>query len=43
VRKETDLATLENLYIDVVLNVPCLPPVEHNERMAASLPDQVQL
>jgi hypothetical protein len=47
--KETDLATLGNLCVDVVLNVPQLPPVQRDERkaymerLAASPPDQVGL
>ncbi|GJN30372.1 hypothetical protein PR202_gb18669 [Eleusine coracana subsp. coracana] len=44
--KETDLATLGNLCVDVVLSVPQLPPAQHDERkaymerLAASPPDQ---
>ncbi|KAF7050368.1 hypothetical protein CFC21_058749 [Triticum aestivum] len=44
--KETDLATLGNLCVDVVLSVPCLPPAQREERLAymeglaASPPDQ---
>ncbi|KQK23488.1 uncharacterized protein LOC100834138 [Brachypodium distachyon] len=44
--KETDLATLGNLCVDVVLSVPCLPPAPRDEReaymesLAASPPDQ---
>uniref|UniRef100_A0A453IUJ6 Uncharacterized protein n=1 Tax=Aegilops tauschii subsp. strangulata TaxID=200361 RepID=A0A453IUJ6_AEGTS len=46
--KETDLATLGNLCVDVVLSVPCLPPAQRDERLAymeglaASPPDQVE-
>ncbi|GJN30374.1 hypothetical protein PR202_gb18673 [Eleusine coracana subsp. coracana] len=45
--KETDLATLGNLCVDVVLSVPQLPPAQHDERkaymerLAASPPDQM--
>ncbi|XP_037419706.1 2-dehydro-3-deoxygluconokinase-like, partial [Triticum dicoccoides] len=44
--KQTDLATLGNLCVDVVLSVPCLPPAHRDERLAymeglaASPPDQ---
>ncbi|XP_062209976.1 fructokinase-1-like [Phragmites australis] len=44
--KETDLATLGNLCVDVVLSVPELPPAQREERkaymerLAASPPDQ---
>ncbi|OEL29585.1 hypothetical protein BAE44_0009395 [Dichanthelium oligosanthes] len=44
--KETDLATLGNLCVDVVLSVPQLPPAPRDERkaymerLAASPPDQ---
>ncbi|XP_047084655.1 probable fructokinase-5 [Lolium rigidum] len=44
--KGTDLATLGNLCVDVVLSVPCLPPAQRDERLAymeglaASPPDQ---
>ncbi|CAN6285562.1 unnamed protein product, partial [Urochloa humidicola] len=44
--KETDLATLGNLCVDVVLSVPQLPPAPREERkaymerLAASPPDQ---
>jgi hypothetical protein len=47
--KETDLATLGNLCVDVVLSVPQLPPAQRDERkaymerLAASPPDQVGL
>lgn len=46
-RKDTDLATLGNLCVDVVLSVPQLPPAPREERkaymerLAASPPDQV--
>jgi hypothetical protein len=46
--KETDLATLGNLCVDVVLSVPQLPPAPREEReaymerLAASPPDQVR-
>nr|AWA45116.1 hypothetical protein SS47J13_000012 [Saccharum spontaneum] len=45
-RKDTDLATLGNLCVDVVLSVPQLPPAPREERkaymerLAASPPDQ---
>ncbi|CAD6209704.1 unnamed protein product [Miscanthus lutarioriparius] len=45
-RKDTDLATLGNLCVDVVLSVPQLPPAPweerkaYMERLAASPPDQ---
>ncbi|ONL93968.1 pfkB-like carbohydrate kinase family protein [Zea mays] len=45
-RKDTDLATLGNLCVDVVLSVPQLPPAQQEERkaymerLAASPPDQ---
>lgn len=45
--KDTDLATLGNLCVDVVLSVPELPPAQRDERKAymerltASPPDQV--
>ncbi|XP_044982699.1 fructokinase-1 [Hordeum vulgare subsp. vulgare] len=44
--KGTDLATLGNLCVDVVLSVPCLPPAQRDQRLAymeglaASPPDQ---
>jgi len=47
-RKDTDLATLGNLCVDVVLSVPQLPPAPREERkaymerLAASPPDQVR-
>jgi hypothetical protein len=47
-RKDTDLATLGNLCVDVVLSVPQLPPAQQEERkaymerLAASPPDQVR-
>lgn len=34
VRKDADIATLGNLCVDVVLNVPCLPPSSRQERRA---------
>lgn len=42
-----DLATLGNLCVDIVLNVPCLPPAnrderkEYMEKLASSPPDKV--
>ncbi|KAJ6810841.1 uncharacterized protein M6B38_104930 [Iris pallida] len=45
-RKEVDMATLGNLCVDIVLNVPALPPAkkeerkEYMEKLAASPPDK---
>lgn len=49
VLKDVDLATLGNLCVDIVLNVPRLPPANKEERkaymdhLAASPPDKVRL
>jgi hypothetical protein len=45
--KGADLSTLGNLCVDIVLNVPCLPPSNRDERkgymekLASSPPDKV--